>query len=306
MVSEHTSPSRFSPLILAKTVSPSSIAFLLLCSTSADIAVKSCVIVACLLLALVLDRWFHGGRSDFGNVLVSNQAIWQWTSFMPSPRPQTRDPTPIIGRHDTLHQRQWSFAIRSGLYTTFTCKPDEICEQPQLFPKSIGSERTFKQIPLPKKEHFFINCFAWVLPLPKCITQAPATAEPSNTHSMSPPKKQKHLSATATTARLVHTIVPRPPKPIPSTDWFQSQKFSGGGYGLTTKIPATAFKITSGSPKIYEADNGSGRLMHRESCVDCGGPILEYAVCISICVESSLIPPPSLIYEVRSRQDWLY
>ncbi|EPE27356.1 Mss4-like protein [Glarea lozoyensis ATCC 20868] len=54
------------------------------------------------------------------------------------------------------------------------------------------------------------------------------------------------------------------------------QKFFGTNYGLTTKIPASAFNITQGTPKVHEADNGSGSLLHREFCSECGGGILEY------------------------------
>jgi len=56
------------------------------------------------------------------------------------------------------------------------------------------------------------------------------------------------------------------------------KKFFGANFGITTKIPASEFKITGGHPKTHEADNGSGSLLHREFCGDCGGPILEYGV----------------------------
>jgi hypothetical protein len=59
----------------------------------------------------------------------------------------------------------------------------------------------------------------------------------------------------------------------------RKQKFFGTNYGLTTKIPVSAFKITAGEPTVHEADNGSGSLLHREFCGVCGGPILEYGVC---------------------------
>ncbi|KAJ8058055.1 hypothetical protein OCU04_012914 [Sclerotinia nivalis] len=54
------------------------------------------------------------------------------------------------------------------------------------------------------------------------------------------------------------------------------KKFFGTNYGLTTKIPALSFKIIEGEPKVHEADNGSGSLLHREFCGVCGGGILEY------------------------------
>jgi len=36
------------------------------------------------------------------------------------------------------------------------------------------------------------------------------------------------------------------------------QKFFGTNYGLTTKIPASAFKITHGEPKVHEAITAQG------------------------------------------------
>ncbi|KAG4413803.1 hypothetical protein IFR04_013075 [Cadophora malorum] len=54
------------------------------------------------------------------------------------------------------------------------------------------------------------------------------------------------------------------------------KKFFGTNYGLTTKIPASSYKIIEGEPKIHEAENGPGRLLHREFCEICGGGILEY------------------------------
>jgi len=54
------------------------------------------------------------------------------------------------------------------------------------------------------------------------------------------------------------------------------KKFFGTNYGLTSKIPKSSFKITQGQTKVHEADNGSGTLLHREFCSNCGSGILEY------------------------------
>ena len=46
---------------------------------------------------------------------------------------------------------------------------------------------------------------------------------------------------------------------------------------MTTRVPSDAFKITGEKkPTVHEADNGSGVLLHREFCSDCGSGILEY------------------------------
>ncbi|KWU42212.1 DUF636 domain protein [Rhodotorula sp. JG-1b] len=54
------------------------------------------------------------------------------------------------------------------------------------------------------------------------------------------------------------------------------KKFTGGPYGITTKVPLAAFHLTRGTPKQHTADNGSGSLLHRQFCATCGSPIAEW------------------------------
>ncbi|KAI8630623.1 Mss4-like protein [Xylariaceae sp. FL1651] len=56
------------------------------------------------------------------------------------------------------------------------------------------------------------------------------------------------------------------------------KRFTGCNYGITTKIPRSAFAIEKGHEhvKVHEADNGSGVVLHREFCGTCGGSLLEY------------------------------
>ncbi|KAI0534356.1 Mss4-like protein [Xylaria digitata] len=56
------------------------------------------------------------------------------------------------------------------------------------------------------------------------------------------------------------------------------KRFTGGNYGITTKVPRTAFVIEQGRVhvRVHEADNGSGVMLHREFCGVCGGSLLEY------------------------------
>lgn len=56
------------------------------------------------------------------------------------------------------------------------------------------------------------------------------------------------------------------------------QKFTGSANGITTKIPRSAFSLTSGVLKVHKGDNGSGTLLTREFCGECGSGILEYGV----------------------------
>jgi hypothetical protein len=56
------------------------------------------------------------------------------------------------------------------------------------------------------------------------------------------------------------------------------QKAFGTNYGLTAKVPKDAFHLSKGKPKEHAADNGSGTVIHREFCDNCGSFILEYGV----------------------------
>lgn len=66
------------------------------------------------------------------------------------------------------------------------------------------------------------------------------------------------------------------------------KKFTGGNYGITTKIRRDTFQLTRGRDqvRVHEADNGSGVMIHREFCGSCGGPLLEYGV--SACLHTYL------------------
>jgi len=56
------------------------------------------------------------------------------------------------------------------------------------------------------------------------------------------------------------------------------KKFFGTPFGVTTKIPKSAFgyRNSSSKPVVHEADNGTGTILHREFCGRCGSGILEY------------------------------
>ncbi|KAI1276071.1 Mss4-like protein [Xylaria sp. FL0933] len=59
------------------------------------------------------------------------------------------------------------------------------------------------------------------------------------------------------------------------------KRFTGCNYGITTKVPRSAFALAEGSERhvrVHEADNGSGVRLHREFCGTCGGSLLEYGV----------------------------
>lgn len=56
------------------------------------------------------------------------------------------------------------------------------------------------------------------------------------------------------------------------------KKAFGTNYGLTAKISKDALEVTQGTPKTHSADNGSGSVIHREFCGNCGSFIMEYGV----------------------------
>lgn len=87
----------------------------------------------------------------------------------------------------------------------------------------------------------------------------------------------EHRFAIARTAECVScTFEPH------STLIFFIQKWTGSAFGITTRIPKSAFKITKGETKKHVSDNGSGIKLHREFCDECGGGILEYGVRLTI------------------------
>lgn len=51
------------------------------------------------------------------------------------------------------------------------------------------------------------------------------------------------------------------------------QKASGAGGSVNAAVPSSAFKITQGTPKRYDAKADSGRTLYRYFCADCGSPV---------------------------------
>jgi hypothetical protein len=51
------------------------------------------------------------------------------------------------------------------------------------------------------------------------------------------------------------------------------QKASGAGGSVNAVMPSSAFRITQGTPKRYDAKADSGRTLYRYFCGDCGSPI---------------------------------
>jgi hypothetical protein len=91
------------------------------------------------------------------------------------------------------------------------------------------------------------------------------------------------------------------------------KKAFGTNYGLTSKIPKDAITITAGRPKEHAADNGSGMVIHREFCDNCGSFILEYGdavkeqfryICVGSLDDPEVLPPKGEFF-CSSRASWM-
>jgi hypothetical protein len=92
------------------------------------------------------------------------------------------------------------------------------------------------------------------------------------------------------------------------------QKAFGTNYGLTSKIPVTAFQYTgTNKPKEHSMDNGSGAIVTREFCSNCGSFILEYGqeakdhfryVCVGSLDDPEALPPKGEFF-CEQRSSWM-
>ncbi|BCS23736.1 GFA family protein [Aspergillus puulaauensis] len=91
------------------------------------------------------------------------------------------------------------------------------------------------------------------------------------------------------------------------------KKAFGTNYGLTAKIPKGALQITAGRTKEFAQDNGSGSVVHREFCDNCGSFICEYGDAVKdqfrYLVVGSLDDPEALPpkgeFFCRDRATWM-
>ncbi|KAJ5978410.1 Glutathione-dependent formaldehyde-activating enzyme/centromere protein V [Penicillium viridicatum] len=91
------------------------------------------------------------------------------------------------------------------------------------------------------------------------------------------------------------------------------KKAFGTNYGLTAKVPKDTFNLTKGMPKEHVADNGSGAVIHREFCQNCGSFILEYGdaakdhfryICVGSLDEPEALPPKGEFF-CKARASWM-
>ncbi|CAI7660506.1 unnamed protein product [Penicillium viridicatum] len=91
------------------------------------------------------------------------------------------------------------------------------------------------------------------------------------------------------------------------------KKAFGTNYGLTAKVPKDTFNLTKGIPKEHVADNGSGAMIHREFCQNCGSFILEYGdaakdhfryICVGSLDDPEALPPKGEFF-CKARASWM-
>jgi hypothetical protein len=67
--------------------------------------------------------------------------------------------------------------------------------------------------------------------------------------------------------------VSQPAEKIIACHCTHCQKTSGAGASFNTAVPASAFTIIAGTPKVFADTPDSGNIMNRFFCGDCGSPI---------------------------------
>ncbi|THC93944.1 hypothetical protein EYZ11_006591 [Aspergillus tanneri] len=82
------------------------------------------------------------------------------------------------------------------------------------------------------------------------------------------------------------------------------QKAFGTNYGLTAKVLKDAITIVRGRTKEHVADNGSGVIIHREFCPECGSFILEYGVSGGSLDDPEALPPKGEFF-CSARASWM-
>jgi len=90
------------------------------------------------------------------------------------------------------------------------------------------------------------------------------------------------------------------------------KRWTGSAFGITSKVPRKAFKITQGKTKEHVSDNGSGTKLYREFCPTCGSGILEYGehagentyITYGTLDKPGLLPPKGEFF-CKAREDWM-
>ncbi len=91
------------------------------------------------------------------------------------------------------------------------------------------------------------------------------------------------------------------------------QKASGAAGSVNAVLPASAFKLTQGTPKRYAAKADSGRTLMRYFCGDCGSPLYSHRETTPemLVVRAGAFddPPPMQITAniwTKSKRPWAY
>ena len=91
------------------------------------------------------------------------------------------------------------------------------------------------------------------------------------------------------------------------------QTLSGGAFRTVVRVPATAFRLISGRPKVYVKQADSGNRFAQAFCDECGTPIYGahpvddpqfYGVRVGTLRQRDALPPKLQIW-CRSAQPWI-
>ncbi|WWC88899.1 uncharacterized protein L201_003814 [Kwoniella dendrophila CBS 6074] len=91
------------------------------------------------------------------------------------------------------------------------------------------------------------------------------------------------------------------------------KKAYGGDFFAAVRVPVNTFQYTSGKAKLHAKDNGSGVMVNREFCDNCGSNIIEYSenvqdtyryVTIGSLDDPSTFRPEGEIF-IKNRLDWV-
>lgn len=101
---------------------------------------------------------------------------------------------------------------------------------------------------------------------------APAPADPCPGASERNPKMSDSLTGGCLCGAIRYTVS-APVDRLIACYCTDCQHVSGTGASINAVVPAAAFRIDHGTPKVFSKPADSGRLLNRHFCGDCGCPL---------------------------------
>lgn len=89
------------------------------------------------------------------------------------------------------------------------------------------------------------------------------------------------------------------------------RRVSGSAFGVSVRVPASAFRIVAGVPRSLTKAGDSGRLVARHFCGDCGSPLFTLPPLHpdDVFIEAGSLDDPTVVRPnrqawTRSRVEW--